>query len=192
MAPIALQAARHGVRSVLNVGETLENGLLGAVFSLVGTYLIAMRKGAETLDAEQRSKVTIAESKTDKLAAECQRLASMLEKPKRTPAEEYHHGMVAAAIKERGEPAKIALRHLRHQGTVTVTANRDSGNLDCSSVPPGIAAKAFCAMLGQLVVDQIVKGMTEYPSFNQTRSTFKLAPEFIGALDELLYTESKS
>src|ERR1035441_2278112 len=61
LAPIALQAARHGMRSVLNVGETLENGLLGAVFSLVGTYLIAMRKGAETLDAGQQTRAVSAE-----------------------------------------------------------------------------------------------------------------------------------
>src|SRR5579862_177654 len=54
IAPILIQAFRHGWRSVLNLKEAVENGIIGLVISLVGTYLIAIRKGAESLDGELR------------------------------------------------------------------------------------------------------------------------------------------
>jgi hypothetical protein len=38
---------------MVNLQETLVNGLAGFFVSLIGTYLIAMRKGAEALDSQQ-------------------------------------------------------------------------------------------------------------------------------------------
>ena len=68
--PVIFQIVRHGIRSMLNIGETLESGLAALVLSMVGTYLIAMRKGAEILDAEHLNRVDQMEKEITKLHEE--------------------------------------------------------------------------------------------------------------------------
>lgn len=54
---IAFHVVRQGVRSLGNLLDTLFIGVCGFALSLLGTYVIARRKGAETLDARQRAEI---------------------------------------------------------------------------------------------------------------------------------------
>lgn len=51
LSPAILQIFRHGFRSIINLRETLVNGLVGFVLSIIGTYAIAIWRGAEALDS---------------------------------------------------------------------------------------------------------------------------------------------
>ena len=168
------------------VTETLiASAISGALAAILLEVLWQLVCAPADLDRKRRDHIT-------RMGTEIQDLQEKAQPPMRTPVDEYHHKMVAAAIKTLGEPAKIALRHLRHQGAVTVTADRMSGNVDCSSLPPGIDCRSFGTILSQLVNERVVKRTAGLNTPQQSQSVFDIAQAFIVAIDELLYTESKS
>jgi hypothetical protein len=91
LSPIIIQILRHGVRSVVNVDETLANGFIGLCVSLVGTYLIAIRKGAENLDVLRADELAGRDSKI-------QELTIKLQVPKRSDVDEHHFRMAQDAL----------------------------------------------------------------------------------------------
>ena len=132
------------------------------------------------------------EQKVASAQIEVRALMEKAQPPKRTPAEEHRHKIVLEAIEKYGEPAKITLQHLRHQGTVTVTSYPMSGNVDCSSVPSAINAKQFGGVLSQLVAAGVVRRTTEPNTPQWSHCVFEIAPGLLDAMDEVLYAESKS
>jgi len=92
---------------VTALSETLENGVVGLVASLIGTYVIATWKGAESMDTVLREKV-----------AESERTIALMS-PKPSQIEEDRVGLVRAAITAHGTNAARLLRRLRMLGTLT-------------------------------------------------------------------------
>ena len=131
------------------------------------------------------------EQKVASAQAEVRALMEKAQAPKRTLAEEHRHRIVVDAIEKYGETAKAALRHLRHQRTVTITSYPMSGNVDCSSVPSTINAKQFGGVLSQLVAAGVVRRTTEPNTPQLSHSVFEITPVLLAAMDEVLYTESK-
>jgi hypothetical protein len=115
LAPVGFQIASHGVRSVLNMAETIESGLIGLAVSLIGNYFIAMWKAAETLDAESRSELATTRAR---LEAESQRVVVLtseiaaLRAPKRTSKQEHDYNHAKQALEPIGEKGRIALQFL--------------------------------------------------------------------------------
>ena len=132
------------------------------------------------------------EQKVASAQAEVRALMEKAQALKRTPAEEHRHRIVVDAIEKYGEPARTALRHLRHQETVSITSYPMSGNSDFSSLPSGIDARSFGVILGQLVSVEVVKRTTEPATPQRSHSVFEIAPGLLAAMDEVLYAESKS
>ena len=54
---IGIQVAYRGVGSMANVEQTIVNGVVGLGIALIGNYLIAMRRGAESLDSGLRNEI---------------------------------------------------------------------------------------------------------------------------------------
>ena len=54
--PMGFQILRRGIHSV-NVADTVETGIASLVISMFGSYVIAMRRGAENLDTSLRSDI---------------------------------------------------------------------------------------------------------------------------------------
>jgi len=111
LAPIALQFVRHGVDSMFELTETLENGLIGLALSLVGTYYFCVFNGAKALDAAR----AIIESD---LKDQIERLTP----PKRTSSEQHHYDEAKMALTELGENSRIILRHVKKLGKLILLA----------------------------------------------------------------------
>ncbi len=111
IAPILAQILRHGIHSVYGIRETIENGLIGLVISLVGTYLIAMRKGAEVLDLARDTESLTLRREVDRLTP-----------PKRTPQQQHYYDQAKTALEELGENERIVLKHLKNHGKITLMA----------------------------------------------------------------------
>lgn len=89
---------------MLQLNETLENGVIGLVISLVGTYFIAVWKGAESLDATRGAECLALENRVEELTP-----------AKRTAEQQHHYAEAQAALSELGPIAIIVLRHLDAQ-----------------------------------------------------------------------------
>jgi hypothetical protein len=193
--PVLLQIVRHGWRSLLNIDETLTSGFVGLALSLAGTYVIAMRKGAEILDTEQRSRTTAAE-------AENQRLNSVLnDKPKQVSVLDQHRfEIVKAATATLGAEAIQTLRHLRAIGKITL-------GYEEPSIPVGIGNDRVRDILQGLkahgVIDEEEVGpppastgshperLTDHTLRSlRTKHVYRIAPEMEKAVDELLGAEN--
>ena len=107
VSPTLIQIIRHGWRSMVNLDETVTNGALGLIVSLGGTYLIAIFRGAKSIDATQRNEIL-----------EANRLLS--KKGTRTPWEERCYRKAESEWRELSETAKEVVRclwtHERLQG----------------------------------------------------------------------------
>src|SRR5262249_4781655 len=147
VAPVLIQITRHGVRSMGNLADTLVNAFWGLVLSMILTYIVALRRGAENLDTEliRRSKEITDEN--SKLIEECERLR----KPKRTPAQENDYREIKAIYDKYGDDEKTVLKHLRRQGKMIETSLSRT-----SPLPTGFSYERTAAVLNRLVADNIV------------------------------------
>jgi hypothetical protein len=92
---------------VLELRETLENGLIGLVISTVGTYFIAVWKGAELIDSAHLAESAGLKKRVDELTP-----------PKRTPEQERKYATASAALEGLGQKARIVLCHLANHGSL--------------------------------------------------------------------------
>lgn len=175
---------------MLDLAETLEYAAVGFVASLVGTYVIAMWKGAEALDSGQRGMLVAADAKYVALDSEHKALTSVFQQPARTPAEKERLRLVAGVIEHRGELGAAVLRHLRHHETITLTSHRQTGQTDCSAMLPGIAPSDFYRVLHELVCDQLVKRDDKANTTQTVTCEFRIAPGLVAAVDEVAYAKS--
>jgi len=155
---------------LLNLDETASSALIGLAVSLVGTYLIAMRKGAETLDAGLRRDIT---GKTKEIQQQTDIIKKLSESPKRTPAEEHHYTEAARAIANLSPEAKTVAKHIYSHGKVcapggrivvrglTVPQSMDALNGDLASVPFIARVPGELAGIGSVLCWEIVQ---EYKS----------------------------
>ena len=184
LAPIVAQTAFHGARSVVNIGETLVNGMVGFVLAVCGTYLIAIWKGARTLDEKRQSDITLRDGRIAEQAHTIENLNKALVKPPRTQAEEGRLEMVKAAL-QRGEGARNILLYLRNCGKIIFS------DIHVPDLPEGMKREDAQRILDDLKKDNVVTEEIT-PEGVSHRSTWRLCPALASELDELLHPESNS
>jgi hypothetical protein len=168
--------------------EILENGLAGAALSLAGTYLVAMRKGAERLDHEQQAIIQINETQIASQAANIAQLNQSLSKPQRTSVEEHHYQVAKAILAKHGESARSILRHLRTLGELQIAP------WFVTPLPEGIPTREHLVrVLDGLSSEHVVNvEHTITPGLELAVDVWRISSGFAAALDELLYAESGS
>jgi hypothetical protein len=174
LAPLLVRAVRQGL-SKMTIGDLLLSALFGLCLSLAGTWIIALWKGAESLDAALRNELTKRDTKI--LSYE-----TAHHKPQRTPAEHHRYKSAQLALDRLGEPALMALRHLSTYGELVF-------GLTHPPLPEGMnlgeAMNIYLACVGEgLAARRDINANidTECPSV-----IFQIAPGMKAALEELLY-----
>jgi hypothetical protein len=89
-----------------------------------------------------------------------------LNRKQRAPREQHYFDLAQAALKNRGEQAVIALRHLRLSGTIT------SGKNVGASLPAGIDPFEFRTTLNQLAADGVISEEQSWPMGNRIPSGY--------------------
>ncbi len=121
-AGILVQMAILGTGSVTNLALTVIVGLVSLLVSLVGNYLIAMRRGAETLDVARQKEITGKDSTICKLNEETRRLQKQLAKPQLSLIEERRSKLVKEKLTlfpaTYREMAKLVLQYVLEHGKV--------------------------------------------------------------------------
>jgi hypothetical protein len=176
---IVIQILFQGTGSVANLEQTVVTGIVGLAVSLVGNYLISMRRGAEALD-------TAGGMESSNLRKQIEQLTP----PKRTPLEEHHYFKAKAALDQFGElrpEIETALCHLR-----THEMLKFSG-FTAPAAPQGMNARDLRAYLNLCVAQSLVTvnqgGLREDGPFPTYDEIFTIAPGMKLALDELLYPQ---
>jgi hypothetical protein len=149
--PILIQLYRHGWRSVVNLDETVTSVVVGLLVSMGGTYLIAMRRGAETLDAGLRNEVTGHNSAASRLSEEVQKLQEQLTNPPISRIEQSRRDSVGQKLQlfpsAYAETAKSILKYVLEHGQVNAFELIHDGLLGGIS-NPDLIEKALEKALG--------------------------------------------
>jgi hypothetical protein len=198
---IVIQIVYQGAGSMANLEQTAVTGIIGLAVSLVGNYLISMRRGAEALDIDRISEIEKRDTGNREIleasaaqSSELRRKIEQLTPPKRTPAEQHAYDAATAALKEFGESRRDiekALRHLRMRETWTYSSAPVN-----TSAPEGMTIQDFrvylnlCAGKSLVTVNQGEKHQAG--SYWVYDEVFSIAPGMKAALDELLYTPVQS
>jgi len=168
---------------VLQLSDTLENGFIGLIISLVGTYFIAIWKGADGLDAAHHAE-----------SANLRQQITQLTPAKRTPSQEHAHDKAEAALDMVGPDAITVLRHLNDHGTLTFMAVPGSGMpVAQSQTPEGMDSNATYMCLEKCAFKSLVSSnrRTVYLSPNHINPViyidYRIAKGMKEALVELLY-----
>ena len=182
LCPLLLQVIRHGWHSMVNLDETITNAVVGLAMALVGTYLIALRSGAQAIDTGLQNEISQRDSSIGELNLDVQQKALAIqklnEKPKRTASEEYHFNLAKDAIERYGEPARVVLRHLHNQGKMIF-------GFYPPTLPVGMelnqTREILNSLKGHVVAYTMVKhvGGCDY--------VYEIAPAIMPLLDELIY-----
>ena len=183
LSPIVWQVIRHGAHSVVNVGETLVSALVGLIISMGGTYLIAMRKGAETLDSNWHTQVG---EKQDLLNAETARSNALavevgdLKRTRRTPFQEKEYQRIKGLMGDYDEDCMAVLRYLMRHGKM---GKYQGGAIE--NLPDRLDCKRAEIALKKLLENQVVTQET-ITQGNMRRQEWTIAPGVNSALEELL------
>jgi hypothetical protein len=174
---------------MLQLNETLENGFIGLVVSLVGTYLIAVRKGAEAIDTAWGAEYSALRKQVEQLTP-----------PKRTLSEEHHYNEAKAALETLGAKAIVLLRHLKKHGELTFIAPQSIGSpgppYTQSPLPEGLNVNETYVCLGDCARKSLVTPVHRTVSLGPNYTypaiyiDYRIAEGMKEALDELLYQPS--
>jgi hypothetical protein len=104
--PTVIQCVGAGWKNIPAIGEAVMDGLIGVIVSLCGTGLIALWKGAKTLDADLHSRIAKLEDLHRNLGA----------KPTRSAAEEHYYQVARTELANVSEQSKAVLRHSWEHG----------------------------------------------------------------------------
>jgi hypothetical protein len=165
------------------IEESVVNGSIGLALSMVGTYGIAMRRGAENLDREHEDKIKL---QGDELAIEKARVRNLnaevedLKKPKRTAFEEKEYQIIKSTVDGYDELHKDVLRHLLRVGKMTETFM-----VQLSPLPPKLNRDATTKILNQFAADNIAF-IERGQGLRGFEDVWQIAPGAIRALNELL------
>jgi hypothetical protein len=168
---------------VVNIDETLTNGIVGLVLSTAGTYLIAMGKCAETLDGEHHENLQRQENELaskEELIKELRAESLELRKRKRTPLEGKHREALKKRLQNYGEDEKTFLNHLAIHGKIV---HHHSGEIS----PP---AQAFTvgktiSILNKLMGDKMVTPENRSLPAGWA-NTWRISPGAMSTLNESL------
>jgi len=180
---VAIQVLYRGVGSMANVEQTLVTGLVGLVVSMAGNCIISTWRGAKNLDANLHDEIkhrdgTISERENDIQEKE-RSIQAILQKPKRTAAEEHHYALAIVALRELGPNGEAILRHLAIHGTLIF------GNYN-PQLPQGFNGGQTREILEMCVAKQLVTVRSErHPAGYDY--IYEISAGMKTALDELLY-----
>ncbi|MEP6534301.1 MAG: hypothetical protein ABJF23_03225 [Bryobacteraceae bacterium] len=159
-----------------NLNETITNGVVGLLMALCGTYLIAIRKGAESLDTGLRNELAARDLNIQQKSDTIQQLT---QHPKRTPSEEHAYTIAEAALQKLGPDCRDVLRLLKLRGSLSF------GRLN-PVLPDGMNAESTREVLNRCEAEHLVsKESIQHATSWEYK--FTVAPGMIPALDKLLY-----
>ena len=174
LAPMMFQLTTTGWEKMRPL-DIVESAGIGIVLSVIGNSLIALFKGAESLDSDLHGEI----QKRDGMIAEYER---SLQKPQRTPAENHKYNSARLALERLGPSAVNALRHLSiHRELIF--------SLTHPPLPEGMD-------LGEAMnfyISCVREGLVSRHDINADINTecpsmiFEIAPGMISILEELLY-----
>jgi hypothetical protein len=175
---VLIQVAILGTSSVLNLELTVTTAAGALVVSLIGNYIIAMRRGAEALDAERVGEIRSKDTKILDREKEIRALA----KPPRTGAEQHYYEIAKLALAKHGPEAMKILYHMRTHDGIEFT------DWVLPHLPSGLDRKAAERVLELLRQENIVN-VNHSPDRGGTKSIWKIAggSAMLAALDDLLY-----
>jgi len=123
--PIILQVI-HGKHTMFDFGIACIYGVVSLGFSLLGSYAIAMRRGAESLDVRWQERIR---QRDEELGAEKDRIEKLnaqvedlKEKPTRTPFQKKEFQSIKSTVDGDSEQCKSVLRCLMRRGKLTRNA----------------------------------------------------------------------
>lgn len=155
-------------------------GLVSLTLSLIGSYVISIRRGAERLDTELHDEISKKQASIREAQTRNEELKSLLAKPKRTAIEEREYQGVKTILEKYGEPEKDLLRYIRMHGKI-----KETYIMGFSSLPPNLKPEEAKSLLGKLVIHNLVS-MEQTQALRGFENTWQLAPGAVPALTELL------
>jgi hypothetical protein len=155
--------------------ELIRNAIWFYAASLLIYVFVHLWRTAAKLDADRSAteRRLLAE-----LAYRDVTIVKLQTKPSRTPAEQHDYDVAVRALKEFGEPAIIALRHLRTHGTLTF-------GTFAPTLPLGLSLDRTLWAYNACRGDGLVTCQDNYP--RQGDRTYHIAPTMGPILAELLY-----
>ncbi len=170
---VVVHIVLHGFSNVGNLVETLVIGVGGFALSILGTYVIAMRKGAEVLDAQRHDDL----SARDRTITE---LSAKLEDSRRDPSEEHHRAIAARELSSLSATAKQVLRYIWTNGKLE---EQDLQNLALPELDTVAVRQVLDGELRNLQIMQ----RHEWHDFSGDHTSWEIPPGFRTILGKLLF-----
>jgi hypothetical protein len=187
LSPSLILVLRYGWHSLLNLRSILESAGLGIVLSVIGNYVIALWRAAESLDAGLQAQI---HSRDAAIADREETIKKQEEKiqafaqPKRNAADQHHYNKAKAFLDKHGPKFVAALQHLRNHGDLTYSSQ---GITQYTQWPPKMDRNEAISLYEACMQEGLVT-MQEIPGVHAARKIF-IAPAMAGVLSELLYAE---
>ena len=182
IAVVLVHFALHGIGSGW-LADTLLSTLTGFLLSLMGTYVIAMRRAAEVLDLRRQGEISDRDHSITKLNGQLVELTS-------DPAVQHHYREAEEALRKISDPAREVLKHLWSRGRISrrpQVLGREYQGFEIPTVSGIVLQRA----LEELVNLQIVN-KTQDRDFVGEITWWEIPPGFMNPLGKLLYTATKS
>jgi hypothetical protein len=174
--PIIIQLI-HGEDTLIDWGLACIYALLSLILSLLGSYAIAMRRGAENLDSGH---LTTIKKQDEELDVRASRIKELEKKPKRSLLEESQDELLKERFEKYGEEEKSVLNYLAmHQ--VIIRTDRSSAFPPISGVP----RDKIWDILSKLHQDDMVSRNTDH-SGNGWKETWTISLGAVYTLNQEL------
>jgi hypothetical protein len=187
LSPSFIQVLRYGWPSLLNLRSILESAALGIVLSIMGNCVIALWRGAKSLDAGLQAQIHSRDAviaDREETIKEQKEKIQIFAQPKRNAADQYHYDKAKAFLDKRGPKFLGALQHLRNHGDLTYSS---MGSTMYTQWPPKMDRNEAIPIYDVCMQEGLVT-MQEIPGMHPSRKIF-IAPAMANVLDELLYGE---
>jgi hypothetical protein len=166
---VAIQIIYLGSSSVANLEMTLMVGITSLILSMIGSYLISMRRGAAALDVSREEE-----------SLKLRQTIELLTPPKRTAAEEYKYAEAERSLVKLGDSAKTVLRFVMKHGVLKFVPNMDP------PAPEGMTPREMRAIMDACEKESLIS-INKTPTPAGADYSYIIAPGMKSVLDDLLY-----
>lgn len=158
---------------MIDLAEGLGYSGAGVLLSVLITYVIALRKGAEDLDKGWQQTESVKDAEIERLRGEVSALQL-------NPTEHKHLEIAQAAMERYDLRTKTVLRHLRIHGSISEDTNIPAKG------PDGMRRDDLLEVLDVLTRDCLVSRRSKTVGGGY-ENTWEIAPGMVSALDKILY-----
>jgi hypothetical protein len=196
---IVIQILYQGAGSMANIEQTAVTGIVGLAVSLIGNYLISMRRGAEALDGGRISEIEKRDAENRAIrevsaaqSSELRRQIEQLAPPKRTQSEEYHYTKARDGLKNVGKRGEMMLQYLEIHGKLMLNSTGYPPVILPGGMTPQQARECLDECLSASLVTRESIHKQGFGISPVQEDSYQIAPGMKAALDELLYPPKSS